>query len=109
MVIMGRIIHCTLATKYSWKGGKSKRQFCFFNGLLIAVICATRHTKHIDTMVSPDATEKDVITGIKEFLQEFQSIGRAKTWEAKQQNERNPDLHEHMSETEETSILNKSE
>ncbi|XP_024888791.1 uncharacterized protein LOC112465462 isoform X2 [Temnothorax curvispinosus] len=49
-------------------------------------------------MVAPDATEEDV----------RQSIGRAKTWEPKQQNESNLDLHEHMFETEETSILNES-
>ncbi|XP_024875869.1 uncharacterized protein LOC112457180 [Temnothorax curvispinosus] len=90
MAIMGRIIHCTLTTKYSWKGGKGKRQFCLFNGLLTAVICATRHTKHIDTVVAPDAT-KDVIT------------------DGKQSNRmKETQIFMNMSETEETSILNES-
>lgn len=39
MAILKRIIHCTLANKYSWNGGKGKMQFNFLTGLVNAVIC----------------------------------------------------------------------
>lgn len=45
---------------------------------MFVLICvgATRHTKHAGTIVAPDATEEDIIAGVKEFLR--LSIGRGK-------------------------------
>ncbi|XP_067213056.1 uncharacterized protein [Linepithema humile] len=108
MAILKRIIHCTLAKEYSWNGGKGKMQFCVLKGLVNAVICATRHTKHEGIALAADATEKDIIGSIKEFLR--QSIGRAKTWESKHKNERDENLHSHISETKEAfSAISESE
>ncbi|XP_067217187.1 repetitive organellar protein-like [Linepithema humile] len=83
-------------------------QFRVLKGLVNAVICATRHTKHKGIALAADATEEDIIGSIKEFLR--QSIGRAKTWESKHKNERDENLHSHISETEEAfSAISESE